>query len=178
VKESRYFTDFFIHKPVAATVLSLLIVLFGVKSILMLSVREYPFIQTADVKDAQLYIDSYSATYNDLGLAQSKLWPARTLCITIAANIADTAILDFPACFPDSIIGFIADETKVNVKYVKYFYSLFQRNLQKISQGAAQDNLNLENMILLKIPAIYDFLLLHFHSINHYLRDDLEIKRI
>lgn len=113
---------------------------------------DYPFIQTADVKKAELYIREYSQTYNEKGLAQSKLWPKGTLCLTIAANIADTAILDMEACFPDSIIGFIADETKVNVKYVKYFYSLFQRNLQKISQGAAQDNLNLEKLLMYPIP--------------------------
>ncbi|MBR8588599.1 MULTISPECIES: restriction endonuclease subunit S [Acinetobacter calcoaceticus/baumannii complex] len=113
---------------------------------------EYPFIQTADVKKAELYIREYSQTYNEKGLAQSKLWPKGTLCITIAANIADTAILDMEACFPDSIIGFVADKTKVNVKYVKYFYSLFQRNLQKISQGAAQDNLNLEKLLMYPIP--------------------------
>lgn len=112
---------------------------------------DYPFIQTADVKKAELYIREYSQTYNEKGLAQSKLWPKGTLCLTIAANIADTAILDMEACFPDSIIGFIADETKVNVKYVKYFYSLFQRNLQKISQGAAQDNLNLEKLLMYPI---------------------------
>lgn len=113
---------------------------------------EYPFIQTADVKRAELYIREYSQTYNEKGLAQSKLWPKGTLCLTIAANIADTAILDMEACFPDSIIGFVADENKVNVKYVKYFYSLFQRNLQKISQGAAQDNLNIEKLLMYPIP--------------------------
>lgn len=113
---------------------------------------EYPFIQTADVKRAELYIREYSQTYNEKGLVQSKLWPKGTLCLTIAANIADTAILDMEACFPDSIIGFVADENKVNVKYVKYFYSLFQRNLQKISQGAAQDNLNLEKLLMYPIP--------------------------
>ncbi len=56
MKESRYFTDFFIHKPVAATVLSLLIVLFGLKSILMLSVREYPFIQNAVISVSTTYV--------------------------------------------------------------------------------------------------------------------------
>ncbi|MBP5530890.1 MAG: restriction endonuclease subunit S, partial [Lentisphaeria bacterium] len=51
---------------------------------------KYPFIQTADVKNAPFYISEYSTTYNDAGLAQSKLWDAGTLCITIADNIADT----------------------------------------------------------------------------------------
>ena len=60
---------------------------------------EYPFIQTADVKEANLYLTEYSETYNEKGLKQSKLWKAGTLCITIAANIADTAILGIDACF-------------------------------------------------------------------------------
>lgn len=113
---------------------------------------DYPFIQTGDVKKADLYVREFSQTYNEKGLAQSKLWPKDTLCITIAANIADTAILSMDACFPDSIIGFIADPNKVNVKYIKYFYSYFQRNLQNVSQGAAQDNLNLEKLLRYPIP--------------------------
>ena len=63
----------------------------------------YPFIQTGDVREAHLYIESYSQTYSESGLKQSKLWDEETLCITIAANIAETAILKIKACFPDSI---------------------------------------------------------------------------
>ena len=69
----------------------------------------YPFVQTGDVKRANLYLSEYEKTYSETGLAQSKLWPAGTLCITIAANIADTAILGIDACFPDSVIGFTSD---------------------------------------------------------------------
>ncbi len=78
----------------------------------------YPFIQTADVKHANLYIREFTQTYSEAGLAQSKLWKAGTLCITIAANIADTAILDIDACFPDSVIGFIPDEKKADVRFI------------------------------------------------------------
>ncbi|AHK80691.1 restriction modification system DNA specificity protein, partial [Ectothiorhodospira haloalkaliphila] len=70
---------------------------------------KYPFIQTGDVRNSDHLIVDYSTTYNDLGLAQSKLWPKGTICITIAANIAETGILDFDACFPDSIIGLVVD---------------------------------------------------------------------
>ena len=61
---------------------------------------KYPLIQTGDVANAGLYITSYSSTYSELGLKQSKMWEKGTLCITIAANIAKTAILEFDACFP------------------------------------------------------------------------------
>jgi type I restriction enzyme S subunit len=73
---------------------------------------KYPFIQTGDVKHSNFYVTGYSQTYNEIGLAQSKLWQPGTLCITIAANIAETAILKIQACFPDSIIGFIPHKKK------------------------------------------------------------------
>ena len=70
----------------------------------------YPFIQTGEVKAARRIIREHSQTYSELGLEQSKLWPEGTLCITIAANIAETAFLGFDGCFPDSVVGFAAYE--------------------------------------------------------------------
>ena len=107
---------------------------------------KYPFIQTGDVKNSNLYIEKYSQTYNDFGLNQSKLWPENTLCITIAANIADTGILSFPACFPDSIIGFTATKGKTDVRYVKYCFDLLQKSIQNMSKGSTQDNLSMEKL--------------------------------
>jgi type I restriction enzyme S subunit len=108
----------------------------------------YPFIQTGDVKHAGLYITEYQQTYSEAGLEQSRLWPAGTLCITIAANIADTAILDFDACFPDSVIGFISEPGKSNAKFVKYLFdATVQRRVQQFTQGAAQDNLSQEKLL-------------------------------
>jgi type I restriction enzyme S subunit len=71
------------------------------------------------VKHAGLYITEYQQTYSEVGLAQSKLWPVGTLCITIAANIADTAILAIEACFPDSVIGFVPDPAEADARFVK-----------------------------------------------------------
>ena len=111
----------------------------------------YPFIQTGDVKHADLYITQYSQTYSEAGLAQSKLWPAGTLCITIAANIAETAILGIDACFPDSVIGFVADDAKSDARFVKYLFDTIKRQYQQVSQGAAQDNLSLEKLLSFKL---------------------------
>jgi type I restriction enzyme, S subunit len=117
----------------------------------------YPFIQTADVKHAGLYISDYSQTYSEAGLAQSKLWPAGTLCITIAANIADTAILSFDACFPDSIIGFTPDPDKADIRFVKYLFDAnLQKRFQRFTQGAAQDNLSEAKLLSLKFPVPTD----------------------
>lgn len=59
----------------------------------------YPFLQTGEVKAADKYITDYSKMYNEFGLEQSKLWPKGTLCITIAANIAETAFLGIMPVF-------------------------------------------------------------------------------
>jgi type I restriction enzyme S subunit len=113
----------------------------------------YPFIQTGDVKHANLCITEYSQTYSEAGLAQSKLWEEGTLCITIAANIAETAILGISACFPDSIIGFIPDSDKADARFIKYLFdALLQRRYQQFTQGAAQDNLSQEKLLSLKFP--------------------------
>ena len=114
---------------------------------------KYPFVQTADVKAAELYLTEYTDTYNERGLEQSKLWKAGTLCITIAANIADTAILGMDACFPDSVMGFIPYDGVSNVKFVKYAFDILQRDCQKISQGTAQDNLSWKKLSTIKFPA-------------------------
>lgn len=114
---------------------------------------KYPFIQTADVKNANFYITEYSDTYNEVGLAQSKLWDMGTLCITIAANIADTAILGIPACFPDSIMGFIPYDRISDVRFVKYCFDMLQQDCKQISQGTAQDNLSWQKLSTIEFPA-------------------------
>ena len=113
----------------------------------------YPFVQTADVKAAEFYLTEYTTTYNEKGLEQSKLWKAGTLCITIAANIAETAILGIDACFPDSIMGFVPFKEVSNVKFIKYAFDILKRDCQKISQGTAQDNLSWQKLSTIKFPA-------------------------
>ena len=114
---------------------------------------QYPFIQTSDVKNANFYITEYSETYNEAGLAQSKLWDVGTLCITIAANIADTGILGIPACFPDSVMGFIPYDGVSDVRFVKYCFDMLQRDCKQISQGTAQDNLSWQKLSTIEFPA-------------------------
>jgi type I restriction enzyme, S subunit len=116
----------------------------------------YPFFQTGDIKRADLYLTEYSQTYSEAGLDQSKLWPTGTLCITIAANIAETAILGIDACFPDSVIGFIADATQCDVRFIKYKFDTIKRHYQQVSHGAAQDNLSQEKLVsfTLSVPNV------------------------
>ena len=103
----------------------------------------YPLIQTGEVASAGLYITKYKNTYSELGLRQSKMWSAGTLCITIAANIAQTAILTFDACFPDSVVGFLPNDS-MNAIYMHYWFGFFQKILEKQAPQVAQKNINLK----------------------------------
>jgi type I restriction enzyme S subunit len=103
----------------------------------------YPFIQTGDIRNAGHFITAYSQTYSELGLAQSKLWPKGTICITIAANIAETGILGFDACFPDSVIGVVPNPAQAEVGFVEYLLQSFKVRIQALGQGSAQANINM-----------------------------------
>lgn len=108
---------------------------------------DIPFFQTGDVKAADFWLRDYRQTYNAAGLAQSKLWPRGTLCITIAANIADTAVLSIPGAFPDSVVGYIADPLKADVRFVKYSVDTLRTQMQGVSRGTTQDNLSLDKLL-------------------------------
>jgi len=113
---------------------------------------KYPLIQTGEISNAGGYITEYKQTYSDIGLKQSRMWPAGTLCITIAANIAKTAILTFDACFPDSIVGFTPNKSIVNVEYIQFWMSYLQKMLEEQAPQSAQKNINLEILRKLKVP--------------------------
>lgn len=111
----------------------------------------HPLIQTGDVANCNGYIKTYTATYSDLGLAQSKKWQSGTLCITIAANIAKTGILTFDACFPDSVVGFLPN-AQVTTEYVRFWLSFLQKILEDKAPESAQKNINLAILKSLEIP--------------------------
>ena len=115
---------------------------------------DIPFIQTGDIRSASHIITQYSQTYSELGLKQSKLWPKGTLCITIAANIAETSILGFDACFPDSVIGFVADPNKTSSGYAEFLIQSMKTKLEEKGKEkrSAQSNINLGTFEQLKLP--------------------------
>lgn len=107
----------------------------------------YPFFQTGEIKAADFHLTKYEQTYNEKGLAQSKLWEPGTLCITIAANIAETAILGIKGCFPDSVVGFIANPDKSDVRFIKYYIDTIKMRMVNVSKGTTQDNLSLDKLL-------------------------------
>lgn len=101
----------------------------------------YPFVQTGDITAADKYIRSYSQTLNELGLSVSKRFPRGTLVMSIAANIGDVAILDFEACFPDSMVGMIPGP-KTNLDYLFYLMRVMKDIMLRSAVLSTQLNLN------------------------------------
>ncbi len=116
---------------------------------------KFPFVQTGDIRNADHVITEYSQTYSDAGLTQSKLWPKGTICITIAANIAETAILGFDACFPDSVIGVVANPKEADVDFIEYLLQSFKARIQSMGKGSAQANINMGTFENERFPWLY-----------------------
>lgn len=102
---------------------------------------EYPFVQTGDITSAEKYIRSYSQTLNELGFSVSKMFPKGTLVMSIAANVGDVAILDFEACFPDSIVGLVPDH-HTNLDFLYFLMRAMKSVLLRSAVLTTQLNLN------------------------------------
>lgn len=118
----------------------------------------YPFVQTGDIRHAGTFISNVETAYSEAGLAQSRLWPAGTMCITIAANIGKTAILSIEACFPDSVVGFLPATDDVSNRFVEFFMRSIQQRLEDEAPATAQKNINLEILekVAIPIPPIHE----------------------
>jgi type I restriction enzyme S subunit len=114
----------------------------------------HPFIQTGDVarsKTNGYLIETINGYYNDFGLAQSLMQKKGTLCITIAANIAECGFLGFDACAPDSIVC-LSSLDKTIEKYCFYYIIQAREDIEKYAPATAQKNINLEILNSLLIP--------------------------
>lgn len=111
-----------------------------------------PMIQTGDVARANLYITDWSVMYNEVGVAQSRIWKEGTICLTIAANIGDVAILKFDACFPDSVVGFNAYNPMMSNEYFMYGLMCYKSILDTMSRSTAQKNINIDILSKIVFP--------------------------
>jgi restriction endonuclease S subunit len=108
----------------------------------------YPFIQTGDIVRASETNDTieFTQTLNERGLSVSKLFKPDILIITIAANIGDTAILTYPACFPDSLVTITPKNELVDVRYLNVYFKYVKDYLVNLAPQAAQKNINLQQL--------------------------------
>jgi type I restriction enzyme S subunit len=120
---------------------------------------DIPFVQTGDVARSKrngFMIETSTGYYNEFGLAQSRLWPDGTMCITIAANIAETGFLTFPACIPDSVVAFTPAVEGKTPQFLRMFIELTRTAIEQFAPATAQKNINLEiiNELMLPLPPL------------------------
>lgn len=96
-----------------------------------------------------MFLEKHNQTYSEFGIEQSKLWSKGTLVITIAANIAETSILNINAAFPDSIIGF--ESQNADMIFIKNAIDHLSNKLKSKAETSSQANLNLAKLSELKI---------------------------
>jgi type I restriction enzyme S subunit len=104
---------------------------------------EYPFVQTGDVSNCDGYVRAYTQTLNKDGLAISKMFPAGTILITIAANIGFTGILEFDSACPDSLIGITPNEN-VHTGFLNYYLITQQPAMDRLAPKNTQKNINIQ----------------------------------
>jgi type I restriction enzyme S subunit len=102
-----------------------------------------PFVQTGDVSNCDGYVRSYTQTLNEDGLTISKMFPAGTILITIAANIGFTGILEFDSACPDSLIGITPNEN-VHTEFLNYYLITQQPEMDRLAPKGTQKNINIQ----------------------------------
>jgi type I restriction enzyme S subunit len=112
---------------------------------------DIPFIQTGDIAEAKGVIKNYTQTLNEEGLKISKMFKKGTIVVSIAGNIGDVGMLDFDACFPDSVIG-ISVRDNVNGFFLMYMLQNLQHEISAKAPRSTQKNINLAILKLLRIP--------------------------
>ena len=102
-----------------------------------------PFIQTGDVTKANGRIRSYTQTINEEGLKISRVFPKGTIVLTIAANIGDTAILEFDSAFPDSLVG-ITPNSDMDSAFLEYYLRTQKPEMDRLAPKGTQKNINIQ----------------------------------
>ena len=102
-----------------------------------------PFVQTGDVSNSDGRIETYTQTLNEDGLRISKVFPAGTILITIAANIGFTGILQFDSACPDSLIG-LTPNNKASAEILQYYLSTQQTEMDRLAPRGTQKNINIQ----------------------------------
>jgi type I restriction enzyme, S subunit len=110
-----------------------------------------PFIQTGDIVRSAGHVRGYTQTLNEDGVAISRVFPAGTILITIAANIGFTGVLDFDAACPDSLVA-ISPSSKVSNWYLHYYLQTQQAKMDREAPKGTQKNINIQFLSPWPVP--------------------------
>ena len=108
--------------------------------------------EIGEIEASGKYIDRWTETLNDDGLAMSKKFPKGTLLISIAATIGAVGILCFDCCIPDSIVA-VTPKPDWNSTFFFHYLSYLRDHLEQVAPQSAQKNINLQILSGLPVPA-------------------------
>ncbi len=104
---------------------------------------DIPFVQTGDVVRSGGRIREYTQTLNNDGVTISRVFPAGTILITIAANIGFTGILQFDSACPDSLIA-ITPDARLDTEFLEYWLRTQQAEMDRLAPKGTQKNINIQ----------------------------------
>ena len=102
-----------------------------------------PFVQTGDVVRSAGRIRDFTQSLNSDGVRISRVFPAGTILITIAANIGYTGILQFASACPDSLVA-ITPNPNVDTSFLEYFLQTQQPEMDRRAPKGTQKNINIQ----------------------------------
>ncbi len=105
-----------------------------------------PFVQTGDVVRSGGRIREFTQSLNADGVAISRVFPAGTILITIAANIGYTGILQFDSACPDSLVAITPNE-KVTAEFLEYWLQTQQPDMDRFASKGTQKNINIQFLL-------------------------------
>jgi type I restriction enzyme S subunit len=113
----------------------------------------HPFVQIGDLPRDGGNILTYSQTLNDEGLKVSKKFRAGSILIAIVgATIANTGILTFDSCCPDSLVA-IQSSSTVTLRLCEMYLRSIKLLLRSVSYASGgQPNINLATLFPLAMP--------------------------
>ena len=88
---------------------------------------------------------------NDTRLFENGKYP---LIQTGDIKEANLAIIAYPMCFPDSVVGFNANSNESSELFMYYVFEYIRNSIQNSASGSIQDNINIEYLTGLnfKVP--------------------------
>jgi type I restriction enzyme S subunit len=107
---------------------------------------ETPFVQTGDVVRSAGRIREFSQSLNADGVAISRVFPAGTILITIAANIGYTGILQFDSACPDSLVA-ITPRATMDTEFLEYWLQTQQGAMDRAAPKGTQKNINIQFLL-------------------------------
>ena len=107
---------------------------------------DMPFVQTGDVVRSFGRIREFTQSLNEDGVAISRVFPAGTILITIAANIGYTGILQFDSACPDSLVAITPKEI-IAAEFLEYWLQTQQVDMDRAAPKGTQKNINIQFLL-------------------------------